>query len=537
MLRRIVLAIKIISVLLMLLITASTATASERILFIPHDNRPISSKQTAEVIEKAGYEIVMPPMSYLSNGRNTISEDGLWQWLFDNAPTARAAVISSDALLYGGLIPSRKHDISQEDLSARIDNFTKLREDNPNLNLYVFGSLMRTPYSGTIGDIEEPSYYAEHGANIFGYTKFLDKQEISKLNRREQSYLTYLENNIPAEIFNDWIERRQKNLNATKRLADLTKRGIINYMIVGRDDNSELSQTHREHRELQRYVDANNIPKHKFHSPAGIDEFGILLLTRAVNEISGEIPFVNVAYNTGVGAATVPAYSDERIGASIKDAVAITGGMLVPTPVRADFVLLVNTDPKGKTFHVHNPYPDGKQIPASSKPNKGTKYFATLVEKNVNAGYPVGIADVNFANGSDNALMKLLHDKNLLYRLQAYSGWNTATNSTGFVLGMGILSRHMTDDAKARLLSRRYLDDWGYQANIRTVIGNELFSRGKVQNYFRLNEERREVELRETELLREFAAENLPHYDFLRDLRVVNTWDRMFECDIIFGDE
>ena len=33
----------------------------EKILYIPHDNRPVVDEQTIAVIEKVGYQIVTPP--------------------------------------------------------------------------------------------------------------------------------------------------------------------------------------------------------------------------------------------------------------------------------------------------------------------------------------------------------------------------------------------------------------------------------------------------------------------------------------------
>ena len=39
----------------------------EKILYIPHDNRPIVFEQTVSVLEKAGYEIITPPEEFLGN--------------------------------------------------------------------------------------------------------------------------------------------------------------------------------------------------------------------------------------------------------------------------------------------------------------------------------------------------------------------------------------------------------------------------------------------------------------------------------------
>ena len=158
-----------------------------------------------------------------------------------------------------------------------------------------------------------------------------------------------------------------------------------------------------------------------------------------------------------------------------------------------------------------------------------------MVNEYISAGYSVGIADIIFANGSDNALMKNLYQKGLLLKLQAYSGWNTATNSTGFVIGTGILAKHMSNNSKDKLLMRRYLDDWAYQANVRTMLGEQLFNyREGGAVYYNLGSKSQDVEDRVTFLMREFAAKNLPPSDLLNDFYVTLPWNRMFECEINF---
>ena len=509
-----------------------------KILFIPHDDRPVSCQQTAEIARETGADILMPPIELLGlNGSNEHPEK-LWKWFEENAKSARAAVIASDSLLYGGLIPSRKHEFSKEQILEWVENFKNIREQNPEMKLYVFASLMRTPMYGTKGDIEEPEYYAEYGNQIHQYTALIDKSEISKLTADEKNYLNQLKNFIPQNFLNDWLDRRAKNFSATRKMMDFTSAGTIDYLIVGRDDNSPLCQTHRENRALLEYAEINNLPKTKFQSLAGIDEFNLLLLTRAINEIRGKVPAVNVQFNKGVGGQTVPSYSDEPIEISIANEIVITGAKQVENPNESDFVLLVNTDIDGKTLEGHNMPPSDKPFKANLISTKSTNNFVDLIEKNLKHGYKIGIADINYCNGSDNALMKILHDKNLLFKFQSYAGWNTATNSSGFALSTGILSRYMMNDGKNKLLVRRYLDDWAYQANIRSIVGHELFymPRGTVA-YYQFDGEREYVEERETELMQEWAKRFLPPYKYLSGLKVSNTWNRMIECHIEFGTD
>lgn len=509
---------------LLILLNAAQASA-EKILFVPHDDRPVSSQQPAEVVEQLGYEVISPPTELLTK------PDELWAWLNENAHLASAAVVSSDALLYGGLIPSRSHNIDADELFARVENFKTLHENNSGLRLYVFGSLMRTPKVGTPGDREEPDYYGEYGADIFQLTRLLDKKEISKLSGNEKNQLAKLERNIPDEILDDYFARRVKNLSATKKLIDFTDEGIISYFIIGRDDNAPLSQTHRENRELLAYME--NIPKTKAQSHAGIDEYAMLLLTRAVNDLRGDTPLVNVQFNRGVGAKTIPHYSDEEIGQSIRDEILIAGGIFVTNPARADFVLLVNTHPKGETFHTHNSLPPQVLTERQQKYfRRNAEKFAAKIEKALKKNLPVGVADITFANGSDNALMNQLRDKNLLFKLQSYGGWNTATNTSGFALGTGILAKKMSRESIDRLLARRYLDDWAYQANVRTQIAAELSKLPNgLQIYLNFGEHEAEIVRRENQLMREFAEKNLPQW---KNFTISNPWHRMFECRIDF---
>ena len=498
-------------------------SAKGRILFIPHDNRPISDKQTVEVVRKLGYEVVVPPDNMLGGRDDYGHPDELWTWAEQHAKDVKAAVISSDSMLYGSLVGSRKHDYTKEQVLERAEKFQAFRAANPNVNLYVFGSIMRTPRSGEASGTMEPGYYQNYGSDIFRYTLLSDKQEVEGLTGREKKEYAFLQKLIPAKSLNDWLSRRNKNFAANEYMIDLTRKGTFDYFVLGRDDNAPYSQTHMESRKLTQY--SAGLGNSKFQSMAGIDEIGMLLLARAVNNINHEVPFVYTRYNWGAGGNTIPSYSDERIDSSIRSAVTAAGGMNVTTPQKAELVLLVNTNPNGRTGEANNRDNDGT-------PREGTKYFADVVDECVTAGYPVGIADIAYANGADNALMEMLKNRNLLFKIRAYSGWNTATNSTGFAIGEGILAGNMTNDARDQLLVTRYLDDWAYQANVRSVIGRQLgWLRGSGA-YASLDAKRIGVEYRASKMMRDFVEDNLPPFSEFKEINVTFPWNRMFESDI-----
>lgn len=506
------------------------------IVFIPHDNRPISDVETADTIRQLGYKVVVPPDELLGSNSNLGDSDKLWQWLEDNTtvphkndkkppykplPGIKAVVLSGDAMIYGSLVGSRKHHFTQQKLLERVKKFQEFKDSHPKVPMYVFSSIMRTPRTGEASGSEEPGYYFSYGTDIFRYTALKDKEEVEGLTKREKKEMKFLTEFLPREAIDDWMSRRSKNLAVNKAMIDLAKAGTFSYFCLGRDDNAPYSQTHRESRWLNDY--GRELGKTRFNNMAGIDEFGMLLLTRAVNDLEAVMPFVYVRYNMGEGARVVPSYSDEAIDKTIRSHVTMAGGVYVTTPARADLVLLVNTNPNGETYEAND-------AGNTEKSRFSTRYFMNMLEEELAEGRPVGIADIAYANGSDNALMAAMRDKDLLFRLQAYSGWNTPTNSTGFVLGQGMLVPRMSDESRKRLLYTRYLDDWGYQANVRQNLSATL-------GYFKgqgsggnLNEKRAQTEASATLRMQTFAGWNLPKFVDVKQIKVTMPWNRLFEC-------
>lgn len=490
-----------------------------QIIFIPHDDRPISFEQTMDTVKKLDYDVLVPPQELLGNRTSLGKSDELWQWLFANAKKTDAVVVSSDSLLYGSLVASRKHNLTSETILKRVDNFEKLHAENPNLKIYVFGSIMRSPRTSDGG--EEPSYYAKYGPDIFSLTSLQDKEESDRLTRAEKKQVAKLEKSVPKEAVSDWMERRSKNFAANTRLVELAKQNTFQYLALGRDDNAPFSQTHKESRLLSKQ--AGDMSVAQFQALAGIDEMGMVLLTRAVNDITWHVPLVAVRYADGVGADTVPTYSDEAIGKSIQSHLFAIGAIPVPTTERADLVLMVNTAKNGSTSEAN--YPTN-----TTKKHANTEAFVKDIKRYLKAGYPVAVADIAFANGADNALMAELEKQGLLNKLSAYSGWNTANNSAGFAIGQGILTDKMKVEDKNQLLSVRLMDDWAYQANIRQTLAGEL-NRIKGGNYSKLDLARPVIVKSANEKMNTFAKEHLQDFAFTK-VDVDFPWNRMFEASV-----
>lgn len=509
------------------------ASLNKTIIFVPHDNRPISFKQTADNIRDLGYEVLTPPEELLGNREDPYAKpEELSKWVIENAKKADAAVISSDSMVYGSLVASRKHNLSEDVVLARVHNFEKIHQANPNMKLYVFGSIMRTPQTSEASGSEDANYYAQYGTDIARYTALTDKLEQDGLTHKERKQLQQYEQKIPKAALDDWLSRRQGNFLVSKNLIDLARNDVITYLALGCDDNAKYSQTNKERRALDNY--GSDLGELKYQSVAGIDEIGYVLLTRAVNNLQGDIPFVSVHYAKGTGENTIPAYSNEPIKNSIATHIKMAGGMKVNSDKRADLVFMVNTNFDGTTGaanDLNNVY----------IPNENIIDFVNMVDEAVQANKKVGIGDITFGNGSDNALMFSLYGKNLLDKLNAYSGWNTPTNSTGYALAMGMGANYTDRVGILKMLEVRYLDDWLYQANIRQAVANRLNSMPGEGDYGNTKTRTLPAEKLATEALQKMIAdyglEKFEGQSYVADAQIRFPWQRMFEADIVFPEE
>lgn len=509
------------------------ASLNKTIIFVPHDNRPISFKQTADNIRDLGYEVLTPPEELLGNRENPYAKpEELSKWVIENAKKADAAVISSDSMVYGSLVASRKHNLSEDVVLARVHNFEKIHQANPNMKLCVFGSIMRTPQTSEASGSEDANYYAQYGTDIARYTALTDKLEQDGLTHKERKQLQQYEQKIPKAALDDWLSRRQGNFLVSKNLIDLARNDVITYLALGCDDNAKYSQTNKERRALDNY--GSDLGELKYQSVAGIDEIGYVLLTRAVNNLQGDIPFVSVHYAKGTGENTIPAYSNEPIKNSIATHIKMAGGMKVNSDKRADLVFMVNTNFDGTTGaanDLNNVY----------IPNENIIDFVNMVDEAVQANKKVGIGDITFGNGSDNALMFSLYGKNLLDKLNAYSGWNTPTNSTGYALAMGMGANYTDRVGILKMLEVRYLDDWLYQANIRQAVANRLNSMPGEGDYGNTKTRTLPAEKLATEALQKMIAdyglEKFEGQSYVADAQIRFPWQRMFEADIVFPEE
>ena len=494
---------------------ASPAALAKTILYVPQDDRPVDYEYTVSTAEAAGYQVLTPPAQYLSGMNFHGSPDKLMAWVDANAGKADAMVLSIDSLVYGGLVDSRKHNLPMETLTARLEKVEALHKSHKKVPIYVFSTVMRSPWAGGKG--VEPDYYLTMGSDIYQLASLQAKMDEEGLNPQERNDWFAIMRRVPMEYLQDWYNRRRKNMSINYRLIDDARKGVFTYYSLGHDDNSVSTQSSLESKYLE--MAGDGIPKTAFGSFPGADQLGLLLITRASNDFNNYHPKITVIYPLGGGEKTVPRYDGQAIGKTIASHVEAIGGTMVDNE-RPDLLLAVNTPLTTSTTESAN----FENFPIMLQ---STRDFLMQIEKAVNLGIPVSIVDMAFSNGSDNTLVYGLYQDQMMYRLAAYNGWNTASNSVGYGIAQGVLSKYMTADAHRDMLTTQYLDNWAYQANVRDYIYRmqQKLEAGVVTQYYpTLNEE---LQSRTKEQLQRYASTYLGIDP--KTVDVTLPWQRLFE--------
>lgn len=514
----------------------------EKILFIPIDDRPVSLHYAVDTLKAAGWDVETPPQEYVASYNRMGDPDKMYKWLEDNALLATDAIVSTDSLIYGGLVPSRTHKLDDKVLKERTERLLNFKKKFDCLRLYAYDTVMRSPHASSAP--AEPAYYKEWGVKIFRMGELKDKQEMGQIKPKEIKELAALIQEIPADIQADLYTRRKKNVEVTKELLKGVKNNAFDYFLLGKDDTAVHSDAHRDARHIDTVM--KDLPDYKIRFFVGADQLGLILLNRAVNKIQGTTPIVHPFYMEGTGENTIPSYEDTTVKNTLRQHILAAGGFPATKADRADLVLAINTPVKGITPSATSPLNDGV-LKASHRT------FLNKIEQYIKQGKNVAVGDIAYGNGSDDALVKGMFSKNIklhmavparagigpvdrklpmAWALGAYAGWNTCSNTLGYAIGQGMLRPYLTEKDKNFLMATRYMDEWVYQAHVRQQVRTNLIRPQHWVDGALKPEERMQAEAAVGKNMREFTSAyfNPNEYGSV-DFKL--PWSRMFEVDIV----
>lgn len=434
-----------------------------RILSIPLDERPFNddyARQIAASIE--GVEFIQPPAASLGSKKQAADIDRLWKFVFETFPYCDTAIISAEMMLYGGLLPSRIHHHPAEELIRIADRFKELRKLNPTARILVFSLILRIP--GYDSDEEEPGYHAVWGKKLWRYSQLLASVAMRPEEPTVASELQALEQDIPAEIRREFLNRRQVNHEVTNHLLTLFHEKAFDDFLIPQDDNSPLGLQVLEREDLLRRAEQLDLPVDTY---PGADEVGCTLLSRVICDEMSHRPRIGLIWSNSTGPDLIPSYEGQKYRTTVLQHIASAGMTMVETgrDTKADpdidMFLALNVPPVATQESSEQGFPFTASADLIA--------FVDTIGQKIADGIPVVVADVAYANGSDIAMIQLLKERNLLSKLAGYSAINTNGNTLGTSLAIGCAYLSGADTSDLTLY--RLIDDCCYQAVVRKLTG------------------------------------------------------------------
>ena len=493
-----------------------------KIVLLPLDERPCNSLFPKELPLNNEITLVTPPANLLSSKKQVCNIKALHQWLIKECRDADYALLSLDTLLYGGIVPSRIHHDRIGTLIRRSKTLSVLKRNNPKIKIFVNELIMRTPsYSNAT---EEPDYFDICGRELWEYGCLLDKEKRGIINDEEKAKMEELSSRIPKAYLNDLMKRRDINKRATIQNLRYILNGTIDYFIIPQDDCAPYGFTSIDRRDISAFLHENGLDNKVFMYP-GADEAGMVLISRALNDYYKNTPKIFVKYASEEKKDVIPEYEDRSIDLSIFSHSFIVRAIRTYIYEEADLVLGVNL-----TTMPLNPGELSKE-----KKDELLTEFVNFLEKAHQDGKVVGISDVNICNRGDIDLFKKLSKKKMLDKIDAYAGWNTASNSTGTTIAMMMSYLYSKDENKKKYaLLCRYAEDVFYMGPIRDTMNRDIWnSKGDdvtIENLsYRKDEFTKFVEDNLNKYLKEYDLSKV--YDY-KSLKIFFPWNRTFEIGL-----
>lgn len=407
------------------------------ILIIPIDNRPVCydlPEQIANLCNDA--KIFIPPREFLGGLTNFANYDKILNWVKETTLNNHIdyAILALDTIAYGGLVASRRIEISQDEIKSKIETFiSQLKQSNA--KILATSSIMRIS-NNNVNEEEKP-YWDTFGEKIFNYSFEFHKNGIE------------LKHEIPSEILEDYISTRKRNYEINLFYLSLLEKNLFDFLVISQDDTAKFGLNVKEGQELAKIIASKNLPA---TIKTGADEIPLTLLTRVFCDFYKEKITITPIYSIFESKNIISRYEDITIENSFLGQISICGAKAASN---GDFSLYLNTPCQIQDDLAMQIFKDKKG--AEFEEPKG--FYA--------------IADIKSANGSDNDLIKKMLQNKYNENFLGYAGWNTTANTLGCVLSTSIITYiarkkgTLNEKYFKKLTATRLLDEWAYQANLR----------------------------------------------------------------------
>jgi hypothetical protein len=427
-----------------------------KLLLVPPDTRPPTLHFPLRLAEAVGLDVFTPPDEALNNLNQPGNFEALKAWLLEQAQSADILIVSLEQLALGGMIPARRVNDSLNDVLKKLELLRLLKHHHPKMHILAGGVIVRVAHGND--PLEEKPYYGEHGNLLRTYSEAFDKFEHQQ-NTENESLLRNITKKIPRAVLDDWLSTRHRNFEMHLKALTFVKENVIDHLCLTLDDTSLFGLASRDRRKLEAKIDELKL-WYKVDIYPGADEVPVTLLARVLQTKPSKV-YVRYSSTNGANAAMI--FEDRPAGELVKAHLRAAKCMQVDTLAEADFVLAINTPAVTQSEE----RPDFLNVDTAAR---HLPEFIDFIEQCLEQNIPVSVADIAYPNGAEERFVKLLETLPI-HKLSGFAAWNTAGNTLGSSVAMGVLSNHIKhNEIWTEVLFNRFVDDYVYQTIVREEV-------------------------------------------------------------------
>lgn len=422
--------------------------AAENWALLPLDNRPPCRDFTEELGALGGIHFTAPPSEIMDWYDEPAHIPALKTWLAGTLPRQQGALLSTDLMIFGGLLHSRMEPLTDRKAGDFFTWLEELKDDNPDKQFYLYSIIPRL----LISDHVLPDrWYQWH---LMTWTINMDKK-IRGLPYDRENY-EEVKALIPMDLKWKYITLYRDNDRFNEELVQFVTEENLTDLVIGQDDAHPYGLPNYNRLNAGAYPQAYDLHP-PIYTSQGADELGALAAARIYSRRTGYRPRIRVLYGDPAMKDYTLHFVPLTLGQIAEEKIRLANGTETVSLEDADFVLYIHCG--------------GEKAEDSTRIARDIK---ELMEKK-----PVALVDLStrFAAG-DCILPHLMANGTPLPRLLAYSGWNTASNAIGTAVAQGTIvsgqAQKLPRDQLPALYSAnfqfnyaRFLDDWAYQKLIR----------------------------------------------------------------------
>lgn len=438
---------------------------------VPLDDRPVTAQLPRLLGAIAGARVAEPPQALLGNYLTPGDPEAILRWLRTDAPRdARAYVVSTDMIAYGGLIASRIPGTSRAVAYTRLRDLTAFRASRPSAAFAAFGTVMRLAPTG-VPKLGAAATFPFAGADVWGaiqqYANLPDPPQTGD----QRAYAAQLRAQLGPAL-DAYLDTRARDRDVDLFALQLTAEGGVDRIVIGQDDAGRVGLHLRDLAALRAFAARWLAPPRASIEP-GADELGMVLVAAALAREAHTVPRVHVVYSRAGGGAVEDPLEFAPIATTIADLIRSCGATEVADDAPGDVELFV-------------------RVPQTSDADEGR--FVAAIAQDVARGTPggsgpvVAVADLSFLTADDYPAQRRLTDdlieRGIAGRVDAFASWNTVANTVGTALPEAIAVRAgrllgtYDRDAHATFTLMRYVDDVAFHADVRPKLNADLSARG-----------------------------------------------------------